>query len=140
MAWRAIPGPLSKRKRRLDSLETAQGAPRLASGGRARPVDQPSGRHLASGGRARPVDSICQQIWKTQQWPQDWKRSVFIPIPQTGARPPEAKCRPDGWSTGRARPPEAKCRPDGWSTRTARGRKGELERQAEFHSSTQEEA
>ena len=28
--------------------------------------------------------SICQQIWKTQQWPQDWKRSVFIPIPKTG--------------------------------------------------------
>ena len=27
---------------------------------------------------------ICQQIWKTQQWPQDWKRSVFIPIPKTG--------------------------------------------------------
>ena len=27
------------------------------------------------------LDSICQQIWKTQQWPQDWKRSVFIPIP-----------------------------------------------------------
>ena len=26
--------------------------------------------------------SICQQIWKTQQWPQDWKRSVFIPIPK----------------------------------------------------------
>ena len=26
------------------------------------------------------VHSICQQIWKTQQWPQDWKRSVFIPI------------------------------------------------------------
>ena len=25
--------------------------------------------------------SICQQIWKTQQWPQDWKKSVFIPIP-----------------------------------------------------------
>ena len=25
---------------------------------------------------------ICQQIWKTQQWPQDWKRSVFIPIPK----------------------------------------------------------
>ena len=25
--------------------------------------------------------SICQQIWETQQWPQDWKRSVFIPIP-----------------------------------------------------------
>ena len=27
-------------------------------------------------------DEICQQIWKTQQWPQDWKRSVFIPIPK----------------------------------------------------------
>ena len=28
--------------------------------------------------------SICQQIWRTQQWPQDWKRSVFIPIPKKG--------------------------------------------------------
>ena len=28
--------------------------------------------------------SLCQQIWKTQQWPQDWKNSVFIPIPKTG--------------------------------------------------------
>ena len=28
--------------------------------------------------------SICQQIWKTQKWPQDWKRSVFIPIPKKG--------------------------------------------------------
>ena len=28
------------------------------------------------------LDSLCQQIWKTQQWPQDWKRSVFIPIPK----------------------------------------------------------
>ena len=28
--------------------------------------------------------SICQQIWKTPQWPQDWKRSVFIPIPKKG--------------------------------------------------------
>ena len=30
------------------------------------------------------VHSICQQIWKTQQWPQDWKKSVFIPIPKKG--------------------------------------------------------
>ena len=30
------------------------------------------------------LHSICQQIWKTQQWPQDWKSSVFIPIPKTG--------------------------------------------------------
>ena len=29
------------------------------------------------------LQSICQQIWKTQQWPQDWKRSVFSPIPRT---------------------------------------------------------
>ena len=28
--------------------------------------------------------SMCQQIWKTQQWPQDWKRSVFIPVPKKG--------------------------------------------------------
>ena len=28
------------------------------------------------------LHSICQQIWKSQQWPQDWKRSVFIPIPK----------------------------------------------------------
>ena len=52
----------------------------------------------ASGGDGIPVElfqilrddavkvlhSICQQIWKTQQWPQDWKRSVFIPIPRKG--------------------------------------------------------
>ena len=30
------------------------------------------------------LHSICHQIWKTQQWPQDWKRSVFIPIPRKG--------------------------------------------------------
>ena len=30
------------------------------------------------------LHSICQQIWKTQQWPQDWKRSVFIPISKKG--------------------------------------------------------
>ena len=44
----------------------------------------------ASGGDGIPVEavkvlcSICQQIWKTQQWSQDWKRSVFIPIPKKG--------------------------------------------------------
>ena len=51
----------------------------------------------ASGGDGIPVDlfqilkdavkvlhSICQQIWKTQQWPQDWKRSLFLPIPKKG--------------------------------------------------------
>ena len=45
----------------------------------------------ASGGDGIPVElkddmlhSICQQTWKTQQWSQDWKRSVFIPIPKKG--------------------------------------------------------
>ena len=31
---------------------------------------------------AKVLHSICQQIWKTQKWPQDWKRSVFMPIPK----------------------------------------------------------
>jgi len=35
-------------------------------------------------GAVKELHSICQQIWKTQQWPQDWKRSVFIPIPKKG--------------------------------------------------------
>ena len=53
-------------------------------------------RNKASGGEGIPVElfqilkddamkvlhSICQQTWKTQQWPQDWKRSVFIPVPK----------------------------------------------------------
>ena len=33
---------------------------------------------------AKVLDSVGQQIWKTQQWPQDWKRSVFIPVPKKG--------------------------------------------------------
>ena len=33
-------------------------------------------------GAIKMVHSVCQQIWKTQQWPQDWKRSVFIPVPR----------------------------------------------------------
>ena len=32
----------------------------------------------------KELHSICQQIWKAQQWPQDWKRSVFIPVPKKG--------------------------------------------------------
>ena len=35
-------------------------------------------------GAVKVLHSICQQIWKTQQWPQDWKRSVIIPIPKKG--------------------------------------------------------
>ena len=35
-------------------------------------------------GALKVLHSMCQQIWKTQQWPQDWKRSVFIPVPNKG--------------------------------------------------------
>ena len=38
------------------------------------------------------LHSIWQQIWKTQQWPQDWKRSVFIPIPKKGNAKECSKC------------------------------------------------
>ena len=61
----------------------------------------------ASGGDGIPVElfqilkddavqvlhSICQQIWKTQQWPQDWKRSVFIPIQKKGDAKECSNCR-----------------------------------------------
>ena len=36
-------------------------------------------------GAVKVLSSICQHIWKTQQWPQDWKRSGFIPIPKKGS-------------------------------------------------------
>ena len=39
---------------------------------------------ILKGYAVKVLHSICQQIWKTQQWPQDWKRSVFIPIPKNG--------------------------------------------------------
>ena len=39
---------------------------------------------LLKGDAVKVLHSICQQIWKTQQWPQDWKKSVFIPIPKKG--------------------------------------------------------
>ena len=45
-----------------------------ASGGDEIPVE------LFQDDVVKVLNSICQQIWKTQQWPQDWKRSVFIPI------------------------------------------------------------
>ena len=39
---------------------------------------------ILRGDVVKVLHSICQQIWKTEQWPQDWKRSVFIPIPKKG--------------------------------------------------------
>ena len=40
--------------------------------------------HILKDDAMKVLHSICQQIWKTQQWPQDWKRSVFIPTPKNG--------------------------------------------------------
>ena len=50
-----------------------------ASGGDGIPVEL---FQILEGDAVKGLHSICQQIWKTQQWPQDWKRSGFIPIPK----------------------------------------------------------
>ena len=52
-----------------------------ASGGDGIPVEQ---FQILKDDAVIVLHSICQQIWKTQQWPQDWKRSIFIPIPKKG--------------------------------------------------------
>ena len=52
-----------------------------ASGGDGIPVEL---FQILKDAAAKVLHSICQQIRKTQQWPQDWKRSVFIPIPKKG--------------------------------------------------------
>uniref|UniRef100_A0A4W2I334 RNA-directed DNA polymerase n=1 Tax=Bos indicus x Bos taurus TaxID=30522 RepID=A0A4W2I334_BOBOX len=60
----------------LESITTNK-----ASGGDAIPVEL---FQILKDDAVKVLHSICQQIWKTQQWPQDWKRSVFIPIPKKG--------------------------------------------------------
>ena len=52
-----------------------------ASGGDGIPVEL---FQILKDDAVKVLHSICHQIWKTQQWPQDWKRSVFIPIPKKG--------------------------------------------------------
>ena len=52
-----------------------------ASGGDGIPVEL---FQILKDDAVKVLHSICQQIWKTHQWPQDWKRSVFIPIPKKG--------------------------------------------------------
>ena len=52
-----------------------------ASGGDRIPVEL---FQILQDDAVKVLHSIGQQIWKTQQWPQDWKRSVFIPIPKKG--------------------------------------------------------
>ena len=55
--------------------------PNKASGGDGIPGELPQ---ILKDDAVKVLHSICQQIWKTQQWPKDWKRSVFIPIPKKG--------------------------------------------------------
>ena len=60
----------------LESITTNK-----ASGGDGIPVEL---FQILKDDAVKVLQSICQQIWKTHQWPQDWKRSVFIPIPKKG--------------------------------------------------------
>ena len=60
----------------LESITTNK-----ASGGDGIPVEL---FQILKDDAVKVLHSICQQIWKTQQWPQDWKRSVFIAIPKKG--------------------------------------------------------
>ena len=52
-----------------------------AGGGEAIPVEI---FQILKNDAVKVLHSTCQQIWKTQQWPQNWKRSVFIPVPKKG--------------------------------------------------------
>ena len=60
----------------LESITTNK-----ASGGDGIPVEL---FHILKDDAMKVLHSICQQIWTTLQWPQDWKRSVFIPVPKKG--------------------------------------------------------
>ena len=61
-----------------------------ASGGDGIPLEL---FQILKDGALKVLHSICQQIWKTQQWPQDWKSSVFIPIPKKGNAEECSNCR-----------------------------------------------
>ena len=63
-------------KRALGSITTSK-----ASGGDAIPVEL---LQILKDDAVKVLYSVCQQTWKTQQWPEDWKMSVFIPIPNRG--------------------------------------------------------
>ena len=64
----------------LESITTNKASLDLA-GGAGIPVEL---FQILKDDALKVLHSMCQQIWKTQQWPQDWKRSVFIPIPEKG--------------------------------------------------------
>ena len=60
----------------LESITTIK-----ASGGDGIPVEL---FQILKDDAVKVLNSVCQHIWKSQQWPRDWKRSVFIPIPKKG--------------------------------------------------------
>ena len=62
-----------------------------ASGGDGIPIEL---FQILKDDAVKVLHSICQQIWKTQLWPQDWKRSVFIPIPKKGNAKESSNCHP----------------------------------------------
>ena len=62
-------------------LAAAAATGQYPSGGDGIPADL---FKILKGNVVKVLHSICQQIWETQQWPQDWKRSVFVPIPKKG--------------------------------------------------------
>ena len=68
----------------LESITTNK-----ASGGDGIPVEL---FQILKDDAVKVMHSICQHIWKTQQWPQDWKRSVFIPIPKKGNAKDYSNC------------------------------------------------
>ena len=75
MVWSLEPDILEcEVKWALESITTNK-----ATGGDGIPVEL---FQILKDDAVKMLHSICQQIWKTQQWPQDWKRSVFIPIPK----------------------------------------------------------
>jgi len=61
-----------------------------ASGGDGIPVEL---FQILKDDAVKVLHSVCQKIWKTQQWPQDWKRSVFTPIPKKGNDKESSKYR-----------------------------------------------
>ena len=73
MSWLQSPSVV---KWALESITTNK-----ASGGDGIPVEL---FQILKDDAVKVLHSICQHIWKTQQWPQDWERSVFIPIPKKG--------------------------------------------------------
>ena len=80
-AWWAAIYRVSQSRTWLMWLSSSSSSSSSSSVGDGIPVEL---FQILKDGAVKVLHSICQQIWKTHQWPQDWKRSVFIPIPKKG--------------------------------------------------------